>query len=146
MENEFARAKHMAHRIAFGAVAAAALSLIIGRDLAAAQSALPTRPGTCVLTTIARIAPRLINYKTGKVIPNDLGLVISFAIGGQQVSYENLSAIVASRKGDKVYVCLIAFPTDCPPGDNRGRVYTTTNLRTMESWTLPDAENTCGGA
>ncbi len=53
---------------------------------------------------------------------------------------------MASRKGDKVYVCLMSILANCPPGDDRGRVYTTTNLRTMESWTLPDSEHSCGGA
>ena len=31
-------------------------------------------------------------------------------------------------------------------GDARGRIYTTTNLRTLESWTMPDSEHQCGGA
>jgi hypothetical protein len=38
------------------------------------------------------------------------------------------------------------LPTNCPPGDHRGKLYTTTNLRTEEAWTLPDAEHGCGGA
>jgi hypothetical protein len=42
--------------------------------------------------------------------------------------------------------CLTKLPTHCPPGDQRGKWYTTTNLRTDESWTLPDAEHMCGGA
>ena len=31
-------------------------------------------------------------------------------------------------------------------GDNRGKIYTTTNLRTLDSWTLTDSEHSCGGA
>jgi hypothetical protein len=43
-------------------------------------------------------------------------------------------------------MCLVQLPFACPAGDVRGRWYTTTNLRTLESWTLPDAEHGCGGA
>ena len=31
-------------------------------------------------------------------------------------------------------MCLVSIPPHCPKGDNRGLVYTTTNLRTLESW------------
>jgi len=125
-------------------LAAAALSLMIGQGHAAAQS-LPSRPGICGLTTITDIFTRLVDRRTGKSLPAS-GSVIIFANGGQQVSEVDISAIMKSRKRDKVYMCLISLPTDCPPGDNRGREYTTTNLRTMESWTLPDSVHTCGGA
>jgi hypothetical protein len=37
-----------------------------------------------------------------------------------------------------------SIPKDCPPGDDRGREYTTTNLRTDEAWTLPDSQQMCG--
>jgi hypothetical protein len=40
----------------------------------------------------------------------------------------------------------VELPTDCPPGDDRGKVYKTTNKRTGESWTQADAEHMCGGA
>ena len=52
----------------------------------------------------------------------------------------------ASRPGDVVRVCLVSIPRPCPPGDKRGRVYKTTNLRTHGEWTLPDSEHSCGGA
>ena len=48
--------------------------------------------------------------------------------------------------GDKVLMCLVAIPHDCPPGDDRGRVYTVTNMRTAATWTLPDSQHSCGGA
>jgi hypothetical protein len=41
---------------------------------------------------------------------------------------------------------LVSIPRHCPKGDNRGRVYRTTNLRTHKSWKLPDSEHMCGGA
>lgn len=40
----------------------------------------------------------------------------------------------------------MSLPQHCPPGDNRGKIYTTTNMRTVKSWTLPDSEHRCGGA
>ena len=134
----------MARRIACVAMTAAAISLMIGQGQAVAQS-LPSRPGRCALTTITDIGYRLVDSRTGKGIPGS-GSAVSFANGGYQVSYDEVSAVTKSRKGDRVYMCLMLIPSNCPTGDNRGREYTTTNLRTMESWTLPDSEHGCGGA
>jgi hypothetical protein len=76
------------------------------------------------------------------------GTTVAFKNGGLQVSYEKEVPIVNSKVGDHVLICLVFIPNpkDCPPGDARGRQYTTTNLRTLESWTLPDSEHNCGGA
>ena len=71
---------------------------------------------------------------------------MELANGVYGVSYEQVPAVQASRRGDRVITCLISIPQHCPPGDARGRVYTTTNLRTEESWTLPDSQHRCGGA
>jgi hypothetical protein len=51
-----------------------------------------------------------------------------------------------SRPGDRVSMCLVSIPKDCPPGDDRGRTYKATNKRTGHTWTLPDSEHMCGGA
>jgi hypothetical protein len=48
--------------------------------------------------------------------------------------------------GDKVELCLVALPEDCPPGDDRGKLYAATNERTGESWEMLDAVHMCGGA
>jgi len=74
------------------------------------------------------------------------GSAVSFANGGYQVSYDEVAAVNRAKKGDSVLMCLISLPEDCPPGDDRGKVYTVTDMRTVESWTLPDAEHHCGGA
>ena len=76
------------------------------------------------------------------------GTSVGFKNGGWQVSYDKIEAIVKSKVGDHVLMCLVFIPNpkDCPPGDFRGRQYTTTNLRTLESWTLPDSQHNCGGA
>ena len=74
------------------------------------------------------------------------GTSVFFKNGGSQVSYDKIDAIVKSKIGDHVLMCLVFIPSHCPPGDARGRQYTTTNLRTLESWTLPDSQHNCGGA
>lgn len=104
---------------------------------------LPTGIGECAKTVIAEITSRFqadINAD-----PND-GSAVQFENGGHQVSYEKEGALVRSRVGDPVMMCLIEIPQDCPPGDDRGRIYTTTNLRTGEAWSLPDSQHSCGGA
>jgi len=122
-----------------------AVAMASGSLLDAAEEGLPTTPGTCVLTAISTISSRLANRRTGHPIPGS-GSAVTFTNKGYQVSYAEEPSILHSRRGDKVYMCLMQVPRDCPPGDDRGRIYTTTNLRTMASWTLPDAEHRCGGA
>ncbi|MGQ0660899.1 hypothetical protein [Sphingosinicella sp.] len=103
------------------------------------------RVGTCVRTTIAEVTQRLVDGELGRVIP-DSGSAVRFANGLGQVSYDQVAPLNQSRRGDPVFVCLVALPENCPPGDHRGKLYTTTNLRTYESWTLPDSAHGCGGA
>jgi hypothetical protein len=102
---------------------------------------LPAREGTCARTTIAAVEQRL----RGPFIAGS-GSAVRFTNGGYQVAYAEVPAVENSRTGDPVLVCLIRIPRGCPRGDARGRVYTTTNLRTLESWTMADSEHQCGGA
>jgi hypothetical protein len=120
-----------------------AAPIVLWPMVASAQG-LPTREGTCVRTKIAQVQHRLQD-ENGKFVP-DSGSAVQFVNGGYQVSYEELEAVKNSRKGDPALMCLIQIPRGCPPGDARGRMYTTTNLRTMESWTMSDSEHGCGGA
>ena len=123
--------------------------LLLGANLPEADSqasaGLPQRIGECVRTTITLIHPRMrtepwtdeqFNWGTG----------VQFANGGRQVSYEREEAILASRPGDKVVMCLISIPRGCPPRDDRGREYFVTNERTGQKWELPDSQHYCGGA
>lgn len=121
-----------------------ALPFLAGSGSAAADP-LPTRIGQCTRTMIAKIGQRLEDSSTGRTIPGS-GSAVNFANGGYQVSYDEVPPINRSRPGDPVRMCLVSLPQNCPPGDNRGRVYKTTNLRTRGSWTLPDSEHMCGGA
>jgi hypothetical protein len=106
---------------------------------------LPRKVGECVETTIAAITDRF-----GKNImdpsQDSNGTRVGFANGGGQVSYDRETAIVRSRVGDKVRMCLQSVPSDCPAGDDRGKIYNTRNLRTGEAWSLSDSQHRCGGA
>jgi len=113
------------------------------------QSAgLPPNISQCVSTVITSITDRFGQ----KVSPSpskdgfDPGTAIDFANGGHQVSYEKETAILRSKIGDQMQMCLSEIPKDCPPGDNRGRVYNTKNIRTGEAWSLADSQHVCGGA
>ncbi len=105
----------------------------------------PKRVGSCALTKVSKVETRLIDGGTGQPIAGS-GSAIEFANGGYQVGYDQIAAVDRSRPGDPVRMCLVSIPKHCPPGDRRGRVYHTTNLRSHGSWTLPDAEHACGGA
>jgi hypothetical protein len=110
-----------------------------------AAAPLPKRVGDCVATTIAAIETRLQDDATHEPVPGS-GSAVRFANGGYQVSYDTVPEIEESKKGDKVRMCLVSLPQDCPKGDERGKIYRTRNLRTKKSWKLPDAEHSCGGA
>jgi hypothetical protein len=120
-------------------VLAAALALA-----AAAPShaqALPTTIGDCGDSTIKTISGRFENdpdFTSGTVVTYDNGLI--------QISYEREEGAVTSRVGDAVRICLASIPQGCPPGDDRGRIYVTTNLRTGAKWEMPDSQHMCGGA
>jgi hypothetical protein len=110
----------------------------------AAADPLPTRVGQCAMAQVKQVETRLQDG-SGQPVANS-GSAIQFFNGGYQVSYDQIPALDASRRGDRVRICLTEIPKDCPPGDVRGRVYRTTNLRTRLEWTLPDSEHSCGGA
>lgn len=99
----------------------------------------PPRAGACVRTTIKSIETRL------QGVPGS-GSAVNFGNGGYQVSYDTVRAIERSKAGDRVLMCLVSIPRHCPKGDHRGRFYRTTNLRTHQTWKLPDSEHKCGGA
>lgn len=105
------------------------------------SKAMPVREGECALSRITGIGGRLEGDTSFSS-----GASVEFANGGSQVSYDKVPGIVTSRRGDPVLICLTALPKHCPPGDDRGRSFTSTNLRTGKSWSEGDAEHRCGGA
>ncbi|MGH6811105.1 MAG: hypothetical protein ACREDM_01755 [Methylocella sp.] len=100
---------------------------------------LPSRVGECVTTAIKSVGTRLEDTPGS-------GSAVSFENGGGQVGYDSVPAIEHSRAGDPVRMCLVSIPRHCPKGDDRGRVYRTTNLRTHQTWTMADSSHMCGGA
>jgi hypothetical protein len=116
----------------------ACLALFPAKWQQAKAEDLPTEIGACSETTIEDIGYRLGDAESGSAI--------SYANGGGQVSYDTIPEIHRSRVGDPVRLCLVSIPEDCPPGDDRGKVYSATNLRTGESWEAPDSQHSCGGA
>ena len=116
----------------------ACLALFPAKWQQAKADDLPTEIGACSETTIEDIG-----YRLGDP---DSGSAISYANGGGQVSYDTIPEIHRSRVGDPVRLCLVSIPEDCPPGDDRGKVYSATNLRTGESWEAPNSQHSCGGA
>lgn len=103
------------------------------------------RLGMCARSTIKEVTQRLGDRRTHQAMPNS-GSAMVLNNGVLGVSYDQVPALNESKAGDPVYTCLVKLPRNCPPGDHRGKIYTTTNLRTENSWTLPDAEHSCGGA
>ena len=122
----------------FGVMPIALVAVLAVRGEPARAEELPTEIGACSETTIEDIG-----YRLGDP---DSGSAISYANGGGQVSYDTIPEIHRSRVGDPVRLCLVSIPEDCPPGDDRGKVYSATNLRTGESWEAPDSQHSCGGA
>jgi uncharacterized protein len=100
---------------------------------------IPVLEGACALTSVARVESRLEGAP-------DSGSAIEETNGAYQVSYDMIPAIQGSRPGDPTLLCLVSIPRDCPPGDDRSRVYAAANLRTLRAWSAPDAEHMCGGA
>jgi uncharacterized protein len=111
-------------------------------------SGVPTEVGDCAQAKITRISGRF----TDRLIPpnsatgNDGGTSVGFSNDFGQVSYSYEPPIAASHIGDDVIICLHSLPRNCPPDDDRGKKYSTTNLRTKQWWTLSDVQHMCGGA
>lgn len=115
------------------------LALFCAANLAPMPTAYATAResiGACTLTRVA-----YVGFRAG-----DSGSVIEYANGLWQVDYNIIPGIRSSRRGDRVLLCLTDIPIDCPSGDDRGRTYKGTNLRTVESWSAINSEHSCGGA
>ncbi len=111
------------------------------------EPGLPTQIGRCTMTKITLIGTRFED-KLGARPPvgEDHGTTVGYENKGVGISYTYEEGVAQSRIGDEVLLCLVSIPKDCPPGDDRGRVYSGTNLRTKGSWQLPDSQHMCGGA
>jgi hypothetical protein len=105
----------------------------------------PTRVGECRQTFVSSVGTRLEDGVTGQPIIGS-GTSIQLTNGISLVSYDTVPEAESSKPRDPVKVCLVSIPKNCPRGDNRGKIYTVTNLRTHKLFTLPDSQHSCGGA
>ncbi|TXM69084.1 hypothetical protein [Methylobacterium sp. WL120] len=132
------------------AIGLATAALLAGPGIAETTpvaDTMPKRVGACATTVITAIGTRfgdtLVRPKS-KDADDGTGVVLKNGVYG--VSYRFVPEVANARVGDPVRTCLVSVPKGCPKGDDRGKVYTTTNLRTQESWTLADSQHLCGGA
>ena len=114
-----------------------AVSAVIAAPAVALADGLPEKVAECVETRISELGSRL------KGMP-DSGSAVSYENGGYGVTQEIVVPLRRARVGDRVKLCLVSIPQDCPPGDDRGRQYRALDLRTHGRWILPDAEHMCG--
>jgi len=110
------------------------------------SSILPGKVGECADTTITSITDRFGADLSPSKKGAEKGTFVRFSNSGFQVSLVKERAVVRSQVFDRVNMCLVEIPKGCPEGDIRGRVYKTTNLRTGESWSLPNDVRSCSGA
>jgi uncharacterized protein len=113
---------------------------------ASMPATLPRAPGKCSLSRIQQVGTRLGDGTQPVGDDPGSGSAVIEANKAMQVFYDQIPDIDHSRAGDAALVCLIDLPHDCPPGDDRGKVYGVANLRTRGAWSGPDAEHLCGGA
>ena len=106
----------------------------------------PTQVGQCSDTFIQHVGTRLMDGQTGASIPGS-GTSAVLTNGIYLVSYNDVPELSwDSNPGDTVKLCLLSIPQNCPPGDNRGRVYSLLNYRTNGYVELSDSQHFCGGA
>jgi hypothetical protein len=118
----------------------ALLVLLTALNGQAVASPLPSTLGECTETTIAELGINAMGAPGG-------GSTIRYENGGNQISFYKLDELETARVGDPVRICLVFQARNCQPGDERGRVYKATNLRTDLSWEAPDSLlHDCAGA
>lgn len=118
-------------------------------------TALLVRPGDCVDTKITGKNTRFEGAIPGKV-GGEINVSLANKVGLYLTAVPHLSpdtnpdAYMARTmdfaKGDTVRLCLVSLPEDCPHGDDRGKIYSVTNLKNQMSFSGVDAWHSCGGA
>lgn len=133
---------------------AAVLMAVEGLAMAAARAEAPPRSeGTCSSTTVESKRFRMARS------PGDPGYTPSDNPAGKEVliSLNNGIGVYAGdgdafilsphfASGHPVTLCLIEVPKHCPPGDNRGKIYTLTDRKTGRTVRGIDSWHLCGGA
>ena len=116
---------------------------------------LPKKVGQCadmaIQDKVTRFEGAVAGESGGEVnvqLSDNLGLYLLNVAGlsGSANLDKYMYATSDFAKGDKVKVCLIELPTDCPKGDDRGKIYKVTNYKNKKSFTGVDSWHSCGGA
>jgi uncharacterized protein len=105
---------------------------------------IPAAPGQCMETRITEVTTRFgapLDYNDAEE-----GTAVSFSDDIGQVSYGREEALTQAKAGDRVVLCLMSIPRDCPKGDVRGRLYLGYDADAKTQWILPDSQHLCGGA
>lgn len=121
----------------------------------AGSDALPKKPGDCMDSTLLGKATRFEGAVAGQAggevfvqVTKDIHLYVQ-TVPNFPAS-ESIDAYMYSTpdfvKGDKISLCLLELPRDCPPGDERGKIYSVTNIKNNKSFVGIDAWHICGGA
>lgn len=105
----------------------------------------PTQVGKCADTFIQEVGTRLSDGATGAPIEGS-GTSVRLTNGVYLVSYDEIAPLKNSKAGEKIKLCLLSIPNNCPPGDDRGRFYSLFNYRIRQTVKLPDSQHACGGA
>ena len=113
--------------------------LLTARVLAAPP---PTRINDCSNTFIQEITTRFDDDPDAEaVVVLTNGVVLFF-----YVKIDEVPALKTALPGDKVKLCLTQVPDDCPPGDERGKIYSVLNYRTQQYFKAMNSWHYCGGA
>ncbi len=101
------------------------------------------RPGPCLWTEVTRVGTRLTVH--GEPLAGS-GTSITFSTGLSLVEYHEVPEAEILRPRDRVRICVVSRPRDCPPGDRRGSIFRVTDPERGTTFEMPDAQHMCGGA
>ncbi|MEI8179923.1 hypothetical protein, partial [Aestuariivirga sp.] len=116
----------------------------LARKEARETNRMPQRFGDCVKTKISTVTTRFGEPVTD--LNTDEGTSVEYDNGGRVVSYGRDQGLFGAKVGQRVVMCLLTIPYDCPDGDDRGRLYYTLDIDTKGEWILTDTQHMCGGA
>lgn len=103
-----------------------------------------TQPvGPCLWTEVSWVGTRLTAH--GEPIPYS-GTALTFTTGLYLVSYDTVVEAENQQPGDRVQICVVSRPRDCPPGDRRGSVFRVHDPERGTTFVMADAQHECGGA
>jgi uncharacterized protein len=115
---------------------------------------LPQKVGDCINSKIIKKVTRFDGAIAGEtggevvVVLQDVGLYIQSIdhLSNSMNLDKYMYSTADFSKGDKVKLCLAALPENCPPGDDRGKIYSVTNYKNRRSFVGIDSWHSCGGA